>query len=291
MKIHRITTFILTGVLISFFSTVLSAQNSSEPPVLMKRTKVKSEIIDFGAGGTISIVGAPVGSVEIEGWNKNQVEISAEIEVIAENEADLARLAEVCGYAVEDGLGHLRIHSVGTHDKKYLKKIDKKFPKRLRGAPFRVDYKIRVPNFSDLEIDGGRGDLILKMVEGTMRIKYLESNAKLNLIGGSVQATIGAGTVDVTIATRSWRGRFAEVQVARGDLNVWLPQNLNANLTAKVLRTGKIDNSYKMLKPLRRTNFTDSTITATAGNGGAELSFTVGDGMLKIGDFEKIAKK
>ncbi len=291
MKIIRITNLVVAFALIGLFPAILPGQNSPESAPLMKRTKFKSEIIEFGAGGTISIVGAPIGSIQVEGWNRNEVEISAEIEVIADNQADLLRLAEVCGFAVEDGLGHIRIPSVGTHDKKYLKKVDAKFPKRLRGAPFRVDYKIKVPNFSDLEIDGGRGDLILSMVEGTMRIKYLESNAKLNLIGGTVQATIGSGTVDVTVATRSWRGRFAEIQVARGNLNVWLPQNLNANLTAKVLRTGAIDNSYKMLKPVRRTSFTDSAITATAGNGGAQLSFTVGDGTLRIGDFEKTARK
>ena len=43
-------------------------------------------------------------------------------------------------------------------------------------------------------------------------------------------------------------GRFADIQVAKGSLNVWLPRNLNANLTAKVLHTGKITNNYKLMK-------------------------------------------
>jgi hypothetical protein len=124
-----------------------------------------------------------------------------------------------------------------------------------------------------------------------MRINYLESNAKMSLIGGAIQATIGSGEVDVTIATRSWRGQFAEVQVATGNMNLWLPKNLNANLSAEVLRTGKIDNSYKLLKPMRRTKFTEKGMQAIAGNGGAALSFTVGDGNLTIADFETIAKK
>ena len=42
---------------------------------------------------------------------------------------------------------------------------------------------------------------------------------------------------------------------------------------------------------MRRTKFTDKGMTAKAGNGGADLSFTIGDGILTIGDFEKIAKK
>jgi hypothetical protein len=272
------------------FSLPTFAQKSIDSNKLIKQTKFKSDKIEFGSGGTISIIGAPQGSIEIEGWNKNEVEISAEIEVEASNEEDLKRLANVCGFIIDESLSHLKIITVGTHDKKYLKRVDKKFPKNLRGMPFQVNYRIKVPFFSDLDINGGKGDLNLSNVEGTMQINYLESNAKLNLVGGTVQVTIGIGDVDVTVATRSWRGRFAEIMLARGNLNVWLPNNLNANLTAEVLRTGKIDNTYKLLKPMRRTKFTDNAMLAKAGSGGAELKFTVGDGMLNIGDFEKPAK-
>lgn len=291
MKLVNFPRIVVLTIFLTLLSINLLAQKNKASKPLMKSTSFKLEKIEFGAGGTISVVGAPTGSIQIEGWNKNEVEISAEIVVEATNENDLRKLAEVCGFIIDDSLSHLRITTVGTHDKKYLKKVSKKFPKRLRGAPYEVNYKIKVPVYSDLEISGGRGDFILSAVEGTMRITFLESNAKLNLIGGTVRATIGIGNVDVTVATRSWRGRSVEVKVASGKLNVWLPRNLNANLNARVLRTGKIANSYKLLKPMRRTKFTDKGMTAKAGNGGADLSFTIGDGILTIGDFEKIAKK
>ncbi|MCB1025120.1 MAG: hypothetical protein KDB79_12055 [Acidobacteria bacterium] len=283
--------FVVIGLIFGVLTVNTFAQKEKQPAKLIKSTKFKTETIEFGSGGTISIIGAPEGSIEIEGWNRPEVEITAEIEVQAANEGDLKLLAAVSGFLIEDSMSHISISSVGSNDKKYLKSVNKKFPKRLRDSPFRINYKIKVPSYSDLEIDGGRGDLTLSMVEGVMRIKCLESNANLNLIGGTVQATIGAGDVNVTIASRSWRGRFAEIQVAAGSLNVWLPQNLNANFSAKVLRTGKIDNSYDALKPTRKMPFTDTSIIAKAGNGGAELSFTVGDGLLKIGGSEKIAKK
>ena len=291
MKLSNLFKLLLFVLFTSLLSINIVAQKKSSNNQLIKRTKFKSEKIEFGSGGTVTVTGAPIGSIEIEGWNNAEVEITAEIEVSASNEADLERIAAVCGFMIDDSMSHLRIISVGTHDKKYLKSIDKKFPKRLRGTPFAVNYKIKVPRYTDLVIDGGRGDLKLSQVEGTMRIGYIQSNAKLNLIGGTVQATIGSGSVDVTVATRSWRGRFAEIKLIKGDMNVWLPQNLHANLLAKVLRAGKIDNSYKMLKPMRKHKFSDNVMRAKAGNGGAELLFTVGDGMMKIGSFEKIAKK
>ncbi len=266
------------------FSVTCFAQNTN----LLKRTVYKTDKLDFGAGGTVSIIGAPDGSIEIEGWQKNEVEISAEIELNAANEADLATLSEINNFVLEESMGHLRIISVGTHDKQFMKRAAKKFPKTLLGLPFRIDYKIKVPAFCDLEIDGGRGDFNLSKVDGTMKINFLNSNAKLDLVGGVMNATFGEGTVDISIPTRSWRGRFADIQVAKGDMNVWLPLSLNAEITASILSSGKIENLYDYLKPReRKDKFTEQLIVAKAGNGGVTLNFTVGNGNLKIAELNK----
>lgn len=288
LKLKKICAFLCLSVfLVLVLSLSSSAQIVGGTAPLLKRTAYKTETIDFGAGGTVSIVGAPAGSITVEGWQKNAVEVSAEVEVQAGNESDLALLAQVNTFNIDDDFGHIRIQTVGTYDKSYMKRVAKKFPKNLLDMPFRVDYKIKVPVFCDLEIDGGRGDLNLSNVEGAIQIKVLESNAKLNLIGGTLIATIGSGNADITIPSRSWRGRSVDVQLARGNMNVYFPPNLSANVDATVLRTGQIENAYKLLVPReQRTKFTDKLINAKSGSGGAVLSFTVGDGALKIAPIE-----
>ena len=254
----------------------------AQTPNLIKRTTYKTETVELGAGGTVTITGAPNGSISVEGWQKNQVEITAEVEMQAATEADLAELAKVNNFAIDADTVHIRVTSVGTYDKDYMKRVAKKFPKNLLGLPFKIDYKIKVPTYCDLEIDGGTGDLTLSNVEGAMKINYLDTNAKLNLIGGSIVATFGKGAVEVVIPNRSWRGRSADVQLASGTMNVQMPLNLNASLDAKVLRSGKVENNLTNLKPRDRTKFTDQSVIAKAGSGGAFLSFTVGDGSLKL---------
>lgn len=273
--------------LLAVFSASLTVVALAQTKPLIKRTNYKTETVEFGAGGTISIVGAPNGSMKIEGWQKNAVEVTAEVEIQAENEADLATLTKINGFVIEEDFGHTRITSVGTHDKDYLKRVAKKLPKNLLMMPFRVDYVIKVPVYSDVNIDGGNGDLTLTNVEGALRINYLESNAKLNLIGGSVLATIGKGAVEIIVPNRSWRGRSVDMQLVSGNLNVQMPLNLNANIDAKVLRVGRIENALTNLKPRDRTKFSDRSIIAKAGNGGAPFSFTVGDGKLKLFETEK----
>lgn len=250
---------------------------------MLKRTTYKTEKVDFGAGGTISVIGAPDGSIEVEGWRRNEIEITAEIEVEAPTEDGLKQMAAVSGYLLDTGFAHTRIISVGPYDKKYLKKVSKKFPKDLQSMPMRINYKLKVPAYCDLEIDGGKGDLQLARVEGSMRIKFLETNARLELVGGMVTAAFGRGNVDVSIPSPSWRGRNVDVQLVNGTMNVGLSPNVNAELDAKVLRTGQIENSLKDLKERDRTEFTDKLILAKAGGGGVSMSFMVGDGVLKLG--------
>jgi hypothetical protein len=271
---------LLCVLLIALSSVVAFAQTKP----LLKRTTYKTDRLDFGVGGTLAITGAPVGSIRVEGWKNREIEISAEIEVEANSEADLKKLSDVTTFVLEESLGRTGIVSVGVNDKKYMKKIAKKFPKELLEMPFRINYTIKVPQYCDLQIDGGRGDLAISGVEGNFKINFIEPNAKIDLVGGGMLAVFGKGVVDLTVPNASWRGRFADVQLATGDMNVRLPNGMNAELDATILRTGKIENGYGGLVPrVRKAEFTDKSIVAKSGIGGIPLKFTVGDGTLKIG--------
>ena len=252
----------------------------------LKRSTIKSDKLDFGVGGTITIQGAPKGSITVEGWSKNEVEISAEIIVEAATDADLERMAKVTGFQLDESTGRIGIISLGTHDKKYVKTVDKKFPKELMGNAYRIDYVLKVPRYSDLQIDGGVGDLTISNVEGILKINYLETNAKLDLVGGGVLAVFGKGDVDISIPSRSWRGRSADVQLASGTMSLNLPTGLNAEFDATILKTGTIENAFEGFKPrVRKQEFTERSIAAKAGTGGVPLKFSVGEGTMKISTF------
>lgn len=249
----------------------------------IKRTTTKVERAELGAAGTLTIVGAPAGSISIEGWTKPSVEITAEIEIEAGTEADLALLAKINNFVVDEDFNHIRVMTTGTHDKQFVKKTFKKLPKHLLALPWRIDYKIKVPNYCDLEIDAGRGNFDLRGVEGSIVIKALQSEkANLELIGGAVQATFGGDEVNVKLSSRGWRGRGVDIEVARGALNVTAPPAINADLDLSVLRTGKIENKFENIKPRDKTKFSETSMIARVGSGGAKFVLTVGDGTLRL---------
>jgi hypothetical protein len=252
------------------------------PKVLLKRTTTRREVRTFGYGGTLTVYGAPVGSITVEAWPRAEVELIAEIELQAETAEDLARLAEVNGFVLSEDLNHLRVLTVGTHDRQYMKRAARGLPKRLLGLPWKVDYRLRVPAATDLEIYAGRGALTLSGVDGAARLNAGEGAATLAPAGGDLEATIAGGPVTVRIPSRSWRGRGVSVRLARGDLTIELPAAFNGDLDAEVLRVGRVENLYPALAPRDGAKPTDRALRARAGAGGAPLKFTVGDGNLRI---------
>jgi hypothetical protein len=249
----------------------------------LKRVVTKTDKFDFGAGGTVAIIGAPAGKIIVEPSARNEIEITAEITLEAPTESDLTALENVTGFVLQEAFGRVAINSVGTNDKKYLKTAAKKFPKNLIGLPFKIDYVVRVPRYCDLQIDGGKGDVTVRGVEGAMRINSLEGDVKLDLIGGGVNGTFGKGNVTVTMPDRSWRGNVIDIALASGEMDVYLPALLSAELDATILRSGRIENGLIDLQPRVRTvKFTEQNISAKAGSGGVPMKFTVGDGTLRL---------
>lgn len=262
-------------------------QAQATAPPALTRTTTRHEVRRLGYGSTVTILGSPSGSITVEGWNKSEVDVTAEIELQANTEEDLARLALVNSFTIDKEGNHVRIISTGTHDKKFMKKAAKDFPKNLLGLPWKINYHIRMPQQCDLEIDAGQGPINLAGVEGAISLKAVQSDAQLKLTGGIFSATIAAGKVNVQLATRSWRGRGAEIRLALGDLTVQLPPGFNADINADVLRTGQIENAYPALEAREDTTTTPRSLKGRTGGGGAVLIFTVGDGSIKIGPSEK----
>src|ERR1051325_12132868 len=191
------------------------------PPQII-RTTSRHEVRRFGYSGTVTIVGAPSGSITVEGWSRNEVDISAEIKLRANSETDLALLAAVNNFVVDDDANHLQVLTTGTHDKAFMKTA-KKFPKALLGLPWKIDYRIRVPSITDLEVNAGRGPITISGVEGNVRVAAAESVANLKMSGGVLSATVGAGKVSLEVPARSWARGSAGVRVAAGGINGAIP--------------------------------------------------------------------
>ncbi|HET9479028.1 MAG TPA: hypothetical protein VFO72_06770 [Pyrinomonadaceae bacterium] len=284
----HVSIFIPLFTLAALLPLPLAATQTTKPAAaapqiqLLTRSTRRSESRHFSFGGTVTLIGAPRGAVTVEGWSRNIVELTADIELKAQNEADLDQLAKVNNFVFDEDMNHINILTVGTHDRSYMKKVAKNFPKKLLNLPWKIDYRLRVPANTDLEISAGHGPLKLSGVEGALRISATESETALTLTGGTVSATITAGNILLSIPVRSWRGGGADIRVAAGVLNVELAPGFSGDIDADILRSGKIENTYDALAAREKPGITGRTVRARAGAGGAFFKFTVGDGTVNI---------
>ncbi len=252
------------------------------PTQLLKRTTTRRESRRFNFGGTVTVIGAPRGAVTIEGWQRNEVELTAEIELNAPTEADLDQLAKVDTFVFDEDLNHLSVLTTGTHDREFMKKTAKNFPKKLLNFPWKIDYTLHVPMNTDLEVTAGYGAVKVSGVEGALRISATESETALTLTGGTVSTTVTAGVVTLTIPVRSWRGNGADIRLATGTLNVDLAPGFNGDIDADILRRGEIVNTHEGIVACEKPGIQPQTMRARAGVGGAFFKFTVGEGTVNI---------
>jgi hypothetical protein len=269
-----------------FFSNRAAAHKQSKsmtvaPPALV-RTTTRNETRRLGYGGTLTLIGAPEGSTTVEGWSRNEVEVRAEIQMRADTEQDLDRLAAVNGFVLDEDLNHLRVLTIGTHDRAFMKAHAKNFPKKLLGLPWKIDYRIRVPMSVDLDINAGRGPISLTSVEGNIRVSSPQSETKLEFAGGTVSTTIAAGRVTLKVLGRSWHGVGADIKVAAGDITLELPAGFSGDLDADILRAGEIENTYEGLEAREKPGITKQKVKGRMGSGGGFLRLTVGDGHIYI---------
>jgi hypothetical protein len=273
---------LLLAVLV-FPATPVFSQKTAVPDLqLLTRTSTRRETRRFNYGGTVTLIAAPRGSVTVEGWSRNDVELTANIELKGPTEADLDQLAAVNNFVFDEDMNHLSILTTGTHDRVYMKRAAKNFPKNLLNMPWKIDYRLRVPVNTDLEVNAGHGEVKLSGVEGALRVSATESDTALTLTGGTISTTVTAGSITLSIPARSWRGSGADVRIASGTINVDLQPGFSGDIDAEILRTGKIVNTYEGLAPREKPGITERTVRARAGAGGAFFRFTVGDGTVNI---------
>ncbi|HYJ85841.1 MAG TPA: hypothetical protein VEW46_07295 [Pyrinomonadaceae bacterium] len=284
MKLFLVAALLLVTLLVpaaDFNAKHQKKTTEVNKPAQLVRTTVRHERRRLPYGGTLTLVGAPAGSITIEAWSNSEVDITAEVQLKADTEQDLDRLALVNNVVVDDEPNHVRIFTTGTHDKSFMKQV-KKFPKTLLGLPWKVDYRIRVPVATDLDVNAGRGPITIKGIEGTIQLSAAESETNLNLSGGTVNATIALGKVTLVIPVKSWRRGGVNIRVAVGEVNVELPPGFAADLDGEILRSGQIVNTHDGLEVREKPGITPRLMKARAGAGGTWFRFTVGDGTINI---------
>jgi DUF4097 and DUF4098 domain-containing protein YvlB len=208
-------------------------------------------------GGTFELQNVN-GPVEVEGWDRNVVEIHA-VKIAKENEADLNRVSiEV----------NVRPSSVS---------VITRYPQN-EGVEVAVQYTVHVPHGARVKHIG--------TVNGTLKIAGVEVVEDLRTVNGNIEVYEGGGSVHARTTNGNLhlelshavddKGMIAET--TNGSLLLAVPQDTQANLEARSLN----GNFYSELPLSLESSVKPREMRGKYGKGGAPIRLNTVNGGIRV---------
>jgi DUF4097 and DUF4098 domain-containing protein YvlB len=205
----------------------------------------------------ITVDAGPNGGVEVAGWDEDRILIRAKITVW---DADREDGEEIAAGVTIDTDGVIRADGPrGRHD------------------GWSVDYRIRVPRNSDLELESRNGGLSVAGVTGTIDLETSNGGIRLEGVGGEVTGHTTNGGISVALEGKTWDGEGLDVESRNGGVHIEVPGDYNAMLMAGT-RNGGIRSDIRV----PREDRDDGIVRATLGEGGPLIRVMTRNGGIRI---------
>lgn len=214
------------------------------------------------SGRALEIDGRQNGSIRVQGWNGDQVKVTARLQANAESDADAQAL-----------LKDIHIASDG-------RRISAEGPSAGRGyrSGWSASYVVMVPRRFDLTLDANNGSLGVEGVTGKLDLRTTNGSVALSDVGGDVHARTQNGSLNVQLAGKSWDGEGLDAVTQNGSVRLMVPDAYAANLETGTVN-GRINTDIPITVQGRIThqlsvplNGGGKTIRATTTNGSVRIS-------------------
>ena len=209
------------------------------------------------AGGTFELQNVN-GPVQVEGWDRNEVEIHA-VKIAKESQADLERV------------------TIEVNAKPAEVSVVTRYPQN-EGVEVAVEFSVRVPHTAHVEHVG--------TVNGTLRIAGVESIADLHTVNGNIEVYEGAGVVHARTTNgnvhlellrfQDEKGMTAET--TNGSVVLAVPLDTQANLEARSMN----GNFYSELPLSLESSLRPREMRGRYGKGGGAIKLNTVNGGIQV---------
>ncbi len=244
----RPTTWLSVAFLAALFFAALPASAS---------TQVFDHTYPLQPGGIFSLANVN-GSVRVDGWDRNQVEVRA-VKTALHNPADLDRVQ----ISVESDGEHM---AVSTH-----------YP-RGSGVEVTVEYHVSVPYHVQLtNVDTVNGDVHVRGVSGTGTLDSINGSVEVLDGDGRFNARTTNGDVRLELK-RLPQGDPIQLATVNGSVVLSLPAGADAEINV-ANRNGDFHSDF----PLRTLNaYNPRRFRGQLGSGGGDISMSTVNGGIRL---------
>lgn len=196
------------------------------------------------------------GSVNIESWDKNNIEI------IATKKADKNKIQNIkIDYNLSDN--KLLIKTSGLENNSSVK-LDIKAPKQI----------------SLVDINVNAGSTQIKDINAKINIKTNAGSVNIENAVSSVDIKVDAGSVNITQRELSSKDNI-NIDTQTGSIVIALPKDINALITASA-HVGSITSGFKNLKIKREFPFISASAKGRINKGDSKINLVARTGSISI---------
>ncbi len=187
-------------IAISFFTSflIVATPDALFPRPVQELTKTEERTFDFSPGGKVQVTG-DAGFIRVESWDKNEVFLRYTKRVWESRRRDAEKRLEDLQVEINDQPGQLSIRQIPGFEEDDFDFFDLFDPDRWSHTRHstRIDFELRVPRQCHLVLETDEGDVIVREIDGEVRIDSDEGNLEMeNLSHGDVTAATDEGDIE-----------------------------------------------------------------------------------------------
>ena len=253
------------------------------------QSRVFDQTVPLASGGRLAVE-SNRGSLQLTGWNRDEVEIHVRIEPPQNVSADYARRAvEATRIEVSGGGQSVRIEP----DYSDVPYREDRWNDNSRSIPF-VHFEIRAPRQIRLVAESDRGPATIGGFEGDLDIEVDRGDANLSDLSGRITVDIDRGDhsrfsdisgsldlefdrTDVTMRNITIDGDSL-IEIDRGEIEIALPADQALTIVTDLSRRAEFDSDF----PVTMESMDGRDFRGTINGGGPELSIESDRGRVRL---------
>lgn len=213
--------------------------------------------------GALNVDPGMNGGVEIIGWNKDSIAISARIQVNARSNDEADDIAR-----------DLKIEASGGT----IKVTGGRSPYGRR-QHWGVSLIVMVPRQQDLDISTENGPLSVQDVASKMDLETQNGPLSLTGVGGDVHASAQNGPLSIELLGTKWDGAGLDAATQNGPADLTIPDNYNAQIEFGTVN-GPMDVGFPMTVTINGR--VRNRISTKLGAGGAPVRVVTTNGPMTV---------
>lgn len=205
------------------------------------------------------------GGVEIVGWDRDSIAVTARIQVSARTQADAEAIAR-----------DIKIEASGAS----VRAIGGRGPLGGgRNQHWSVCFVVMVPRRTDLTLSTQNGPLSVEEVAGRMDLSTQNGPLSLSGVSGDVHARAQNGPLSIELMGARWEGSGLDAETQNGPAVLRIPENYNARVEFGTVN-GPMDVGFPMTVTL--SGRIRHRINTTLGSGGPPIRVVTTNGPMTV---------